>query len=210
MPMKYMLMFMSLLFLISNPSAYQSDKGDWTGDTKYADGWSDWSIRDDFPNASVRKKIYLPVESWGGQQNNNSKYNNPIYSCTVNNPSDSCLVRKKDGTRTTYKGSSTSTSTKCGPQGGRYGSPSAGCSCSLNKSDPTGWCVKGGEGLCGKIEAKECDTPDAIKHGFTQRCYWYKCGQNETDYHKSCNNNEVSGDNKISKSRRSLAISREV
>lgn len=191
-------MMMSFFNLISAGSFdWTGEKyiGDWNGKA-YGEGWSSWSTSvPSSPNNSmyVKAKVYIPVKSWGSQSCSYSQQS-VITTATIGNNT----VRKEEGSYTKYNSRWERESTYCGGEAEDYKtSYTAGCNCWLGNT-PTGWCVKSGAGMCGDIGSQPCGSPG----GYTQKCYYLKCQQNQKTTESGCNSDFSSNSDQGCGSRR--------
>ena len=126
----------------------------------------------------VKAKVYISVSSWGSQSC--STGSQQIITTTTNGS-----VRKEEGSYTKYNSSWSSSYEACdGSTITHRSSYGDGCSCSLDTSDPTGYCVKSGSGYCGsQVSSAICNS----SKGYTQKCYYIKCVTNATHTSSGCN-----------------------
>ena len=158
---KLLFLLITILGLFLTPSAYIKDKGAWDGSETNVDNWSKWSITDDYPEASVRMTVWIPVDKWKSGVEDKTKYDNPIKECTAEN-GNSCSVWSPDGVKIKWnRGESHENPKVCGDyRQGDYNSKNEGCKCTEDFQRPTAYCGKTGTPAyksCGKekVTAKE-------------------------------------------------------
>ncbi|MDO4501504.1 MAG: hypothetical protein Q4B60_09585 [Erysipelotrichaceae bacterium] len=195
--MKKLFYLLGIGLLFAFPSAYKEDRGDWTGSAKWKDGWSEWSLVDEYSTVSVRQKIYLGVTSWGGSTElGRNVAVSPVYTCEVKdyikNPNECTnVVKQQSGAREThYNSVGEWHEGQCGDYSNFYGTSCDGCRCALgpNKTD---YCSDdNNHGACGGRSHVCTGNP---KLDIAQ-CYYYKVGYQEPGWTEwKCGNSETTG-----------------